>query len=52
MGKKIGNAKQEKLPYFIVVGDKEVIVLRQFYRILYRLIVKVDRKMDIEVDRH
>lgn len=24
MGKKIRNAKQEKLPYFVVIGDKEV----------------------------
>jgi threonyl-tRNA synthetase len=24
MGKKIRNAKKEKLPYFIVIGDKEV----------------------------
>jgi len=24
MGKKIRNAKKDKLPYFVVVGDKEV----------------------------
>ena len=24
MGKKIRNAKKERLPYFIVIGDKEV----------------------------